>query len=240
MVFNSIFVLLAAITSLTYAQSKDTITNCTIFTWDKQPAYLQYYPAQRVSAASTCPPSSNDTHTCPLTAAGDLLLSWEYNITGRDSYWLVDKPFRHQVTFYHSLISAAINESLAGTPWNESVIGIIDTVQAQTPNTSAYLDFAGLKRCFAGTFSNCTGDLADGTPVEACAPVYHTTREQGSMSILDGNYSRVEIPQANVSKYSDPFAHQARGDGGFGASAFAGRSIVAATGIMMIAFGMLM
>jgi hypothetical protein len=214
------------VTAFAALLSVATAQNCTVFNWNQQRPYLLTYPPQRISGASTCPPSSNTTHSCPLVASGDGQYTFSYNISSvlRDAGWNTGTGSE---TFMHNLIYSAVNGSLneTGTPvgWNTSVIGVLDTVYPLSPNTSAYLNFTAYKRCFAGTMSNCTGGLQDGVAIEACAPVYHTTeRSNGGRAILDGNYTLQEVPEANVTQYSDPFANQVRpsnwGAKSFGAS----------------------
>lgn len=94
------------------------------------------------------------------------------------------------------------------------MIGSIDTTVPLAQGATAYLNFTGLKRCFSGSLSNCSGGLTDGVAVEACAPVYHTVGRKGSGAVLDGNYTIVNVDAVNVSGYPDPFMGQSRGSAG--------------------------
>lgn len=58
--------------------------------------------------------------------------------------------------------------------------------------------------------SNCTRDLIDGVILEAYAPVWHRVGA-GSMVILDGEVKVVNVPDADVGKYMNPFANQKGG-----------------------------
>merc|ERR1712093_815924 len=144
---------LSTILSLATVQAQSTSeNNCTVFTWDQQPAYYIYGPPERISGATTCAPRNNESHYC-----------------ARDSCW---NPPDGVTCFLESIIKPAVNASLNGEPWSNSVIGAIDNWEPIEPGESAYLNFTTLKRCFVGTMSNCTGNLTDGLALEACAPVW--------------------------------------------------------------------
>lgn len=186
--------------------------NCTVFDWDQQPGYLTNSTTEvRVSAAATCQPKSNETHDCPITAAGDAQASFTYNVstTLRNVYW--QGPSSAE-SFLHNLILNAVNSSLDGATWPDYAVGLIDTTQALSPGTSGYINFAALQRCFEGTMSNCTGELEDGLAIRACAPVLNPARDGNRIGILSGRYSIVEIPEEQVTQYRDPYAGQLSSD----------------------------
>jgi hypothetical protein len=43
-----------------------------------------------------------------------------------------------------------------------------DTSFPRAPGQAAHINFEPLKQCVAGRVSNCTGDVQDGIPTEAC------------------------------------------------------------------------
>lgn len=96
------------------------------------------------------------------------------------------------------------------------MIGLIDTTERLGAGQAAYLNFTLLRRCFAGTMSNCSGGVVDGLGIEACAPVTHTDRTTDGMTILDGEYTLVNVTRDDVeaNKYPDPFSGQNRGESG--------------------------
>ncbi|KAL2066153.1 hypothetical protein VTL71DRAFT_2224 [Oculimacula yallundae] len=207
-----IFALLSISTVEAQFQSPN---NCTIFTWDKQPAYYTYGPPERISGATTCAPKNNESHYCGLTAEGDIQVSYSKNISVfADSCWRVGNSI---TCWLESIIKPAINESLAGQQWNQSVIASIDNTAAIEPGVSAYLNFTTLKRCFVGTLSNCTGNMTDGDVIEACAPVYHTDG-RGRGRIMDGEVIVVNISESDVGNFRDPFANQVSGSEAEGAA----------------------
>lgn len=108
-----------------------------------------------------------------------------------DNWW---NPLERVSCFLETIIKPAINRSLNGEPWNNSIIGVIDNTAALEPATSAYLNFTTLKRCFVGATSNCTGNLTDGLVLEVCAPVYHSVGAN-KRAIMDG-----EVVVVNISR----------------------------------------
>lgn len=196
---------LTAIASVAKAQAN----NCTVFEWDGKPGYLQTGTVQRVSAATTCESASNQTHMCPIVADGDARVVFRYNISSTlpSAYWTgPDGP----VDYVHSLILTSVNSSLDGMTWPDIAIGAIDTTQALKPGTSGYINFTPYLRCFAGTMSNCTGDIDDGVALEACAAVIQTVRDNARM--LEGVFSVEEVSEDEVNQYPDPYANQQRSD----------------------------
>merc|ERR1711964_809407 len=163
---------LSTILSLATVQAQSTSeNNCTVFTWDQQPAY------------------------CALKADGDIQVQYSKNVTSlRDSCWNTPDGV---TCFLESIIKPAVNASLNGEPWSNSVIGAIDNWEPIEPGESAYLNFTTLKRCFVGTMSNCTGNLTDGLALEACAPVWHTVGTS-QRAIMDGEVIVVNISEADV------------------------------------------
>ncbi|KAH7370324.1 hypothetical protein BKA65DRAFT_561978 [Rhexocercosporidium sp. MPI-PUGE-AT-0058] len=185
--------------------------NCTIFTWDQQPAYYTYGPPERISGASTCAPKKNESHYCALKADGDIQVRYSNNVTEiDDSCWRSPEGI---TCFLESIIKPAINASLNGEFWDNSVVGAIDNTATIEPGISAYLNFTTLKRCFVGTMSNCKGNVTDGTVLEACAPVYHSVGAN-FRAIMDGDVIVVNISEADVGNYRDPFANQVSGEEG--------------------------
>ncbi len=179
--------------------------NCTVFDWDQQPAYFTYGTPERISGASKCAPRNNESHYCSLVADGDIQVTYRRNATSPpDACWNTGAGVS---CFLHSLVLAAVNSTLAGENWRESVIGAIDQTVALEPGTSAYLNFTTLNRCFVGTLSNCTGGLEDGIVLQACAPVYHTVGANGK-AIMDGEVTIVNVSASDVGNFEDPFANQ--------------------------------
>ena len=210
---------LSTILSLATVQAQSTSeNNCTVFTWDQQPAYYIYGPPERISGATTCAPRNNESHYCALKADGDIQVQYSKNVTSlRDSCWNTPDGV---TCFLESIIKPAVNASLNGEPWSNSVIGAIDNWESIEPGESAYLNFTTLKRCFVGTMSNCTGNLTDGLALEACAPVWHTVGTS-QRAIMDGEVIVVNISEADVGNFRDPFANQVSGE-----EAAAGRFVV--------------
>merc|ERR1712098_395046 len=68
---------LSTILSLATVQAQSTSeNNCTVFTWDQQPAYYIYGPPERISGATTCAPRNNESHYCALKADGDIQVQY--------------------------------------------------------------------------------------------------------------------------------------------------------------------
>ncbi|KAK0112732.1 hypothetical protein ONS95_014468 [Cadophora gregata] len=214
---NNIAKLSALLSIATVHAQVVSANNCTVFSWDQQPAYYVYGPPERISGASTCAPRNNESHYCALNADGDIQVQYSKNVTSlRDSCWNTpDGP----ACFLESIVKTAVNASLNGEPWNNSVIASVNTWEAIEPGTSAYLNFTTLKRCFVGTMSNCTGNLTDGVVLEACAPVYHTTGTN-PRAIMDGEVIVVNVSEADVGNFRDPFEKQFSGEGGGAAGNF--------------------
>ncbi|KAG4432160.1 hypothetical protein IFR05_012352 [Cadophora sp. M221] len=212
MKMNSISTLsaLVALVAITTVQAQvQSENNCTVFTWDQQPAYYIYGPPERISGATTCAPRNNESHYCALKADGDIQVRYSKNVTElRDNCWNTPEGIS---CFLETIIKPAINASLSGEPWNNTVIGAIDNTAALEPGVSAYLNFTTLKMCFAGAMSNCTGGLTDGIVLEACAPVYHSVGAS-RRAIMDGEVIVVNISEADVGNYRDPFANQVSGE----------------------------
>ncbi|KAH9218165.1 hypothetical protein DL95DRAFT_458721 [Leptodontidium sp. 2 PMI_412] len=162
------------------------------FTWNQQPACYIYGTPERISGASTCAPRNNESHYYALKADGDIQVRYSKNVTElSDNWW---NPLERVSCFLGTIIKPAINRSLNGEPWNNSIIGVIDNTAALEPATSAYLNFTTLKRCFVGATSNCTGNLTDGLVLEVCAPVYHSVGAN-KRAIMDG-----EVVVVNISR----------------------------------------
>ncbi|KAL4939814.1 hypothetical protein BDV06DRAFT_224652 [Aspergillus oleicola] len=181
--------------SLTTAQQT---TNCTVFNWDNETPYLTTYAPQRVSGATSCPSSDSDSsdrnHTCALTASGDAQYSATSNITSLN----LD-------TFVELIGTAVENSTFAAPDFNSTVIGSIDTTRMINAGQSAYLNFTGYKFCYQGSVGNCTDGVEDGAPLTICAPVWHG---DGEASVLDGEYTVVNVSREDVGDYEDPYANQ--------------------------------
>ena len=215
---------LTAIISVSKAQGN--YPNCTVFEWDEKPGYLQNGTVQRISPAATCEPASNQTHVCPIVADGDAQVGFRYNISSTlpNAYW--NGP-NGPVNYLHSLILPSVNSSLDGIGWPRSAIGAIDTTQALEPGTSGYINFTPYLRCFVGTMSNCTGEIADGVAIEACAPVIQTVDD--SVTMLEGVFSVEEVPEDEVNQYRDPYANQVSNDARSSVPHHSNMAILAAT-----------
>lgn len=218
----NVAVFLSTVTSaLAQTSSSPPIGNCTIFNWNQQPAYLVTYPGQRISAAQTCPSRNNESHACPIRVTADQQLTWDYNISTvlRERIWPTkDGSGSFPFNLINSSLPAA-NESSTATPFVDVIVGNIDTISELPPGTSGYLELSPYYQCYAGTMSNCTGDLTDGVGIEACAPLWHTTRTSNALPIFDGELSIRNVSANNISSYPDPFAGLVRsGAGGHAAS----------------------
>lgn len=207
--------LFAAITPSLAQQQQQQGGNCTVFNWNQQPGYLINGTTKRVSGAASCPASSNATHACPILVQGDDDRPWYDNISSA-----VFPPNRYSDTFLHNLILNAVNSSLDGQAWPQYAIASVSTIQPLPAGTAGYVNFTAYDRCFEGTMSNCTGGVQDGLPIRACAAVV-TGLGRGSsgaqQEVFGGEYAIQEIPEADVEKYSDPFAGQSTGAGAAGA-----------------------
>ncbi|KAL4914662.1 hypothetical protein BDW62DRAFT_138265 [Aspergillus aurantiobrunneus] len=172
--------------------------NCSVFNWDENEAYLENYPPQRVSGASSCPDSTSN-QTCELTASGDAQYTLTYNITTLDS------------RYFASIVSDAVSNQSIDTPgFNATVTGSIDATRILNPGQSGYLNFTAYRFCYTGTVANCTGGLEDDTPLEVCAPVWH---EDGSAVRIEGEYTVVNVSAEDVGQYEDPYENQSDGSG---------------------------
>lgn len=239
MKFTSSIVALACATGLATAQTTlAPETNCTIFNWNQAPVYLvNDTQRQRVSGASTCAPKSNSSHACPIEVHGDLDASFRANISAnilRDHYYNTGSG---SSSFYFDLVNRTVpsaNTTSTGIPFRNYVVGNINTIESLPPGTSGYLEFQRIFQCVAGTLSNCTANtLPDNTPVEFCAPLYHTTdlRTNTGVTILDGEFFLNQIDASNVSQYPDPFAGLSRGTSS--ASKVVSTSLMALVGAVM-------
>ncbi|KAL4862156.1 hypothetical protein BDV12DRAFT_190604 [Aspergillus spectabilis] len=177
----------------TNAQS--TASNCSVFNWDSNPAYLATYPPQRVGGAGTCPDNEVNL-TCALTASGDAQYAATRNISALNI-----------VTFAEVVQSTVDNTTLQAPAFNASVIGAIDTTRALEPGQSGYLNFTAYQFCYTGTVGNCTEGVDNETAVEVCAPVW---REDGFPRI-DGLYTVVNVSENAVDRYPDPYENQEMG-----------------------------
>ncbi|KAH7417870.1 hypothetical protein BKA64DRAFT_653037 [Cadophora sp. MPI-SDFR-AT-0126] len=220
---NSITIISTLLSFSTVHAQSTSENNCTIFTWDQQPAYYIYGHPERISGATTCAPRNNESHYCALKADGDIQVQYSNNVTEfRDACWNTPDG---TTCFLESIIKPAVNASLNGEPWNDSVIGSIDNWASIAPGTSAYLNFTTLKRCFVGTMSNCTGNLTDGLALEACAPVWHTVGTS-PRAIMDGEVIVVNISEADVANFRDPFENQSSGEEGVAGRFLVGRDVM--------------
>ncbi|KAL5340677.1 hypothetical protein BJX70DRAFT_104076 [Aspergillus crustosus] len=188
--------ILSSVISLTTAQS--TGSNCSVFNWDNNPAYLSTYPPQRIGAAEACP-DNNSNLTCALTASGDAQYEATHNVTRLNI-----------VTFTEVVGSTVDNTSLEAPSFNASIIGAIDTTRLLEPGQAGYLNFTAYQFCYTGTVDNCTEGLDNETAVEVCAPVW---REDGFPRI-DGVYTVVNVSEDSVDRYPDPYENQVRPEDG--------------------------
>jgi hypothetical protein len=222
------------ITRITAQSSSTREGNCTVFNWDQQPAYVRYDTTpQRISAAESCPKRENITHQCAIIAEGDLQVQWKQNSTLQDSSWNGEDGV---TSFFYTIIHTAVQDYLNenNVTFNNTIIGLIDSVATLEPGSAGYLNFTSLLSCFQGTFGNCTG-VDDGLAVEACTPV--ATVDESGLAILQGNYSVQNVSEAHVGKYNDPFAGQSRGAAERSFSIrweVIGASIVGAVGMFML------
>ncbi|TGJ78126.1 hypothetical protein E0Z10_g10638 [Xylaria hypoxylon] len=200
------------------AQSTDDFGNCTQFNWDQQPVYIIKDSPQTVSGATSCPSSARNG-TCYVTAKGDAQFTWSRNVThlstfipGTGTDLLVDS------------INAAVSPELSSTSlsptFNDTVIAPVDQTRVLAPGQAAYLNFTAYQVCFTGTLANCTGSVEEGTPIEACAPLWSQT---GSRSVeVDGEYTFVNISADEVDQHTDPFRGQTNDGGGDSAASASG------------------
>ncbi|KAL3458922.1 hypothetical protein BJX64DRAFT_209312 [Aspergillus heterothallicus] len=226
MVSKSSIALLLSSTSLLASAQQGSLGNCSVFNWDTNPAYIQSYPPERVSAAGTCPENEGNL-TCPLTASGDAQYSATVNITGLLTTQFVPivadavRDENNTETEYGGLLAPG---------FNESVIGSIDQTRLIEPGQSAYLNFTAYQYCYEGTVSNCTDGVEDGAAVRVCAALWHNVTDEG-FPIFDGEYTVVNISANDVDDYPDPYENQVRDDDGNAAVGLKAGATVAFSGL---------
>ncbi|KAL2865057.1 uncharacterized protein BJX67DRAFT_192588 [Aspergillus lucknowensis] len=205
MMFKSTLPLLLSTTLLASVSAQSTGANCTVFNWDRNPAYIAQYPPQRISAGATCP-ENNQNLTCPLTASGDAQYSATTNITRLSTF--------NFAPVVEETVAGADNSESDNIPtpfFNETIIASIDATRILEPGQSAYLNFTAYRFCYTGTVGKCTEGVEDGVGVEICAPFWHNTSSDGFPS-LDGEYKIVNISEEDVGRYPDPYENQVRGE----------------------------
>ncbi|PYH89017.1 hypothetical protein BO71DRAFT_403413 [Aspergillus ellipticus CBS 707.79] len=221
-----LFTLLAlgASAHLSNSTTTNTTTNtaiCTVFNWDQNPAYWQTYPPRRISAAQTCP---NTTTTGNTTTSGNQTCA--LYPSGYDTYDAVTNLTALFALPFASVVESSVHHSALLTDgFRSNITGVVAGTANLAPGQSSYLNFTGYNYCFTGTVDNCTGTgVADHTAVEACAPLWAILNKHAV--IMRGFSTIVNVSQAQVGSYPDPFQGQAPPNLGGSAGAFGGRRAV--------------
>ncbi|RAL11726.1 uncharacterized protein BO97DRAFT_435113 [Aspergillus homomorphus CBS 101889] len=194
------------------AQNTTNGANCTTFNWDHNKAYWKTYPPRRASAAKTCPSSNtttttttttnndNNLQTCPITASGDDTYYFRTNLTALSSS-----------TFAPVVEKTVDRSALLTDEFRQNVTGAIDGTSWLEPGQSGYLNFTAYSYCFTGTVDGCTPGVDNHTPVEVCAPLWHTLHlKKEDFAFVDGIHSVVNISSDRVGLFKDPYEGQAR------------------------------
>lgn len=201
--------LTVAFVALSHNVQAQGSSNCTRFDWDQRPLYIVDDRPRRVSAAEVCPQSAQNK-TCLVTAEGDEQFSSRWNVTKLSTF----VPGTSMNPFVES-INAAVGPGLstAGlstTHFNSSVIAAVDQTRTIAPGRAAYLNFTALLFCFTGTTGDCTGPIANGTPIEVCAPLWRQTSKSARRTV-DGEYSLVYVDARDAANFTDPYSGQSSG-----------------------------
>ncbi|RAL12542.1 uncharacterized protein BO97DRAFT_405474 [Aspergillus homomorphus CBS 101889] len=179
-------------------------TTCAVFNWDRQPVSWDQYPPRRITAAFSCPNTTNTTNkntdTCEITGRGGYgTYSAVTNITGLAAgplTALVQKTVdKKQLQTSNFSAQAMVYEGVARTPL--------------APGQSAYLTEIGRSYCFTGTVAGCTeGDhqVADDTPVRVCSPLWQYVPTVGNVIVAYSGI--VNVTREQAANLTDPFAGQ--------------------------------
>lgn len=153
-------------------------SSCTNYTASRESYSQTGLVTSIVSAGLVCP--STQTIGCKLPSGGWVTDSRTLNITTSDA------------SSIFTLISSAVDYQ-----FNETESYDVDVYTFTFRNgTAGYIGWTFTHHCTSGVLSGCSGDISDGTAVEACGPMHGYTGSSGLAGSIGPIYTDDELAES--------------------------------------------